>query len=476
MRAAVCFVLGMVFVGVAWGTTCPKVYNGYTGPNFGSAQEAGQSFADHDQAVADANCTSTSSRCSTGFHAANCTETGTTSGSWVCDKLYSIIDGPGPGDQCLGSLGEFCGPRTQTGGYHEAWGPGTCPPANPCASKVGQEAFVGASAPIGNVCDGQCVVLTSLPATTIRGNGSSSPTIYTSSYTGDSCTTATSGVQVGAQCASSGGVVSCGVSGKNCGTFNGDQVCVASIPPGSCQSFASGGVACTAVGSGSSSVASPPAPNNGTAGTPATANGSVTTTVNNSFETTNYYSSSTVSTSTGGVTSVPGGSNVGNGGTTTTSGSGGGDGKGNAGTECGNGKTSSGGDCVNDGISGGSACDVPPVCTGDAIQCDQDFQQWKTRCSNDTVSDLDNALSGTGAGGTVGNGGGDKDMSAVISETGGPFGTVTGSCPAAPQVTINGRVLSLDLFSKLCEFAGSIAFVIMGVAYIAAGRIFVGGL
>lgn len=97
--------------------------------------------------------------------------------------------------------------------------------------------------------------------------------------TGAACQTsaATTGhpQQDGGDCVAGGDTVGCGSrENKNCGEFNGDRVCVGAIPPGTCVSFESGGVACVQQGDGSP-PASPPAPNNGTTGTPAEPDGVV---------------------------------------------------------------------------------------------------------------------------------------------------------------------------------------------------------
>jgi hypothetical protein len=84
-----------------------------------------------------------------------------------------------------------------------------------------------------------------------------------------------------------------GPQGHNCGTFNGDLVCVDTISPGTCVSYASGGAACVAA-AGSGPPATPPAPNSGSPGTVATASGAVST----SSQSVYYYSASTVASST----------------------------------------------------------------------------------------------------------------------------------------------------------------------------------
>jgi len=85
--------------------------------------------------------------------------------------------------------------------------------------------------------------------------------------------------------------------GPGCGSFNGDQVCVQSVPSGSCVAYASGGVACV-----STAAAEPggPAPNNGTPNVAATPAGQVT--YNSS--TVNYYTSSQNTSSTAAATTV----------------------------------------------------------------------------------------------------------------------------------------------------------------------------
>lgn len=268
--------------------------------------------------------------------------------------------------------------------------------------------------------------------------------------------------------AGSTGVIGCdaqGPAGAGCGEFNGDYVCVQGIGAGQCVSFASGGVACT-----SSAAPEPtgPAPNNGTPGVAPTASGQVTY----NTTTVNYYSASVVA----GSSTAPTTTGATNGGYATGTGSTGGgsgstgDGKGNAGTECGNGTTKSGTDCTSDGVSGGSTCTSPPVCTGDAVQCDQDFQSWHTRCATEGESDLVAAIgSTTPASGTT------VDATGLIS-TSGPVSGDAGVCPAAPTVSINGRTLTLDWFTHLCEFAGYISVVVLALGYLVAGRVFITGL
>jgi hypothetical protein len=163
------------------------------------------------------------------------------------------------------------------------------------------------------------------------GNGSGAVTSGTPAGTPGDCVADGSG---GTNC--SMGVTPSGGTGSNCGTFNGDQVCVASIPPGTCQSFASGGVACTMA---TGSTTPPPGAPTASGGAPATPTAQVT----NNTNTTNYYSSSVVSSSAGPVVSIAGGVNSGNAGTGSGTSSGSGSGTGNA-------PNAANGDCGASGV------------------------------------------------------------------------------------------------------------------------------
>jgi hypothetical protein len=119
-------------------------------------------------------------------------------------------------------------------------------------------------------------------------------------------------------------------TGTYCGTYNGDQVCIGTIPAGTCSVYSSGGVACTVAGTGS--PATPPAPNNGTAGTPATPDLTVSSNASGTTTTTTYYSSGKTAVSTvptngagNGVTENKNGTATGTGTGTGTSGTGTGD-------------------------------------------------------------------------------------------------------------------------------------------------------
>jgi hypothetical protein len=97
------------------------------------------------------------------------------------------------------------------------------------------------------------------------------------------------------------GVVECDAqpqAGPGCGSFNGDWVCVSAIPNNSCVSYASGGIACA---SDAAAEPSGPAPNNGTAGTAATATG----TVSYNSSQVNYFSAAVVAASSTAPATTP---------------------------------------------------------------------------------------------------------------------------------------------------------------------------
>jgi hypothetical protein len=90
-----------------------------------------------------------------------------------------------------------------------------------------------------------------------------------------------------------------GSGAANCGVYNGDRVCVTTVPPGACVGFASGGAACRGTNNGADAPATPPAPDNGTPGTAAAADAQVSTPTGG---TAHYYGPGTVAGSSGGST------------------------------------------------------------------------------------------------------------------------------------------------------------------------------
>jgi hypothetical protein len=171
--------------------------------------------------------------------------------------------------------------------------------SNGCTGVVATNPFTvtsGCPAASGGSCSVQ----------TVTFDGGQSSTGTNPVAQGD-CFTGSGGGQVCSQAAPANGGPQ-----ANCGTFNGDQVCVNTMQPGTCVQYASGGVACVA-SAGAVSLTSPPAP--GSSGTPATPTGTVSSTSGTTTTTVSYFSSSTVTTAGGAVTSGSGGTTGGTSGT-----------------------------------------------------------------------------------------------------------------------------------------------------------------
>jgi hypothetical protein len=207
---------------------------------------------------------------------------------------------------------------------------GACPD-NGCAANSGQSFTLAGSPPAsGAICssDGCGYTPTMSSVRTVqRAFSSGSITLYNAVASGSSCSPGSSPPAVGqatdngvanSTCAAAAGTITCATQdtvAKNCGTYNGDQVCVSDLKPGHCEAFASGGVACGQVPNTSALAVSPPAPNNGTVGVAAMATGTVT--AGGALGGANYYAPAVVAASVGvvaggaGTTTTPTGGAVG---------------------------------------------------------------------------------------------------------------------------------------------------------------------
>ncbi len=343
--------------------TC-KLYIDDMGASYGSSDSAGAAEAQRRTSKDASQCVATSVACNVGESAINCRDLSTS--AWACDEQFTGVNGPAAtaNNGCKNN-GVGCGTHVQ-GTFQGGIQQGTCLPPSPCMPGRQVDTVVqgGAQPPGTTTYDSQgCAMqITSTPTNIIGCGGGCA--VQSATYNGLQQSGGTPESEAGSNCVSgsSGTFCSEDQNGKNCGTFNGDEVCPASLPPGTCQSFASGGVACTASAS-TGTVTSPPGPNNGTAGTPAAPTGQVQAPGSGGSQvTSNYYSATTVAASTGGVASSPGGTNVGNGG----SGSSGGSGSGSA-------PNAANGDC---GASGVSCTGTVPSSTwaGDCTDWNSCFQ------------------------------------------------------------------------------------------------------
>lgn len=232
-------------------------------------------------------------------------------------------------------------------------------------------------------------------------------------------------------------------NGENCGQVNGEWFCARSTQPGVCTSTQSGGAVC---GSNRTDgkTETPPGPDNGTAGTPATPTASVKDDVTGRV--TNYYNSTTVNGSTASSSSSSGGSSSSSSGGSSSSSS---SGEGTA--------------------SGGETCEAAPACTGDAIQCALLNQEWRSRCS---FSDYTKEELGAPVDGT--------DGSALTNETQDVstlFSGITGaggSCPADIPIDLGDwGTFTLGL-EEFCWVFEAIGYAVLISAWLSAAMIVIG--
>lgn len=252
-------------------------------------------------------------------------------------------------------------------------------------------------------------------------------------------------------CGTVNGEYQCLSNAVNCGTVNGEEVCVGKVPQSQCVTLQGGQVICGA------SAVSPPAPDNGTPGTVAEPDAVITgNTVNSnnttSTTTTNVYGSAAV-----GASSVPPETVVPVGGDLGLDGDG-----------VGEGDTGS--------VSGGEGCDAPPSCDGDVLQCALIQQMWKARCvvvgtASEIIADMtggDEVPQGLPTAEAVdvnGEGGFSDDR----------FGGGASNCPAPISVTVMGQAYEIP-YTHFCQLAAWLHPVVILAAGLAAlGIVFRGG-
>lgn len=322
-------------VSVAFADTCTLYF--YNSVGYLTPDEAGAAAAAVREADEAEDCTSTATSCESGFSAVNCE---VTTSSWNCDAQFSRTDGPATGNWCSTHT---CGTVTTSNTFSGSRGSGECPP-DECDAKIGQQQHMSTldyvAAGGSGACLGGCA-LTAVPLSSmvIGGSGAYQNVMY-AEYTGMTCAEEDAR---GGKCASSAGEVVCSSEPeKNCGTVNGDEVCIDAVSEENpCVSFESGAVAC---------LASVPdaQPDNGTEGEAA----EPTAQVKEGDTTVNYYSSSVVSNSSTPVVSDPADEDSGDG-------DGDGEGEGEEGDECVPGE-----ECAGDLPDQGSAgnCDDFTAC------------------------------------------------------------------------------------------------------------------
>jgi hypothetical protein len=405
-------------------------------------------------------------------------DTGVSGGTWAWTDSFTASAG--------------CG-SSATGGA-----PGTISGSSSCAGSPNMDVLAAISASsftssAGLICVAGCSYANGSTAMVITGSSASGgmSLIGSAVATGAACSGGsgnTPALSV-SNCMESGGTTLCHQANGNVATVNNDIVNPsAQPPPGSCSSYADGAVECNRGTGGTFSVIQGPT-TSGSLDTP-------TAVVTTSADTVDYFSPAQVAASATPVGTVNGGTVSGNPAGTTGTGSasvactpsasgvtpvvtcmgtslgspgGVGTGTSTSGTAaCPPGQTCTG---VTDSLTGGTDCVTPPACVDtDPVQCGIVNQEWLFRCESSTDADVASAIGTvTGPVNTV------VDSSTALSENGtatlnaiNPSG---GECPAPLSVTIAGKSLTLDIFSQVCTFAGYLAFVIMSIAYMAAGRI-----
>lgn len=163
-------------------------------------------------------------------------------------------------------------------------------PDDPCEELSGQNRIISISSGDDGCIDG-CAISAPTDTLVISANGWSG-NLSQATYTGVACDAEPPVTAANCVMSSFGKVCATAQEGKNCGVYNGENICLESVPSG-CKSTASGGVACKVEGEGA--VEEDLLPDNG--GSPA-APADPDMVVSKDGQTVNYYSNSTVSNST----------------------------------------------------------------------------------------------------------------------------------------------------------------------------------
>lgn len=252
---------------------------------------------------------------------------------------------------------------------------------------------------------------------------------------------------------SSAGVEYCNADayGENCGYVNDNFVCLGKTDADECWVNEDGSRLC------GESAPTPPVPDSGTAGVKATPDDTVKQSQGIKIDQTfNYYTTTTVAGA-----SRPAGDTGNNpnrpASTDPRTGVGGG----------GTGEEGNGGSA-----SGGASCEAPPECSGDAIQCAQLLQQWRTRCVDQpTEQSVLDAISATDAEKGLEAGPNDGSVQIPTSLDGTAF--IGGaSCPSAPTISVMGQSISLQKYWDVaCDMAILFAPIVQAMGALFAALI-----
>jgi hypothetical protein len=243
---------------------------------------------------------------------------------------------------CAASIYAPCGPttdqipgqqwtQTRTGGgvavFGVVWTPGDCPagtvegvdadgnacnpPAPSCDDSITGTAFlrpVFSGGHTGDICHEGSNCKMTAGDTTGLASGDLIEYTGTSQDCGSEPVEPISQGEEDPQCISDGANTWCtepDLADENCGMLNGDYICLESVPDGGCTFYGNGDMACA------SNATSPPAPDNGTPGVPATPDGTLSTSDGTTTTNINTYNNTTVTGSSAGASGSNQGSDPG---------------------------------------------------------------------------------------------------------------------------------------------------------------------
>lgn len=343
--------------------------------------------------------------------------------------MYSGSDPPGPTaphnvaeatcvTNCSGGGGARCRTTYVEAAVESCGGSGqplcTPPPGCNTSSPTIGQTFTGTDSTM--TPHSYCHAVDNCMVNVVQQQSASGTVVYVGTETSQNCSSGTPSDSANSttsaeSCHTTGsGVTVCvnPTGGGQCGDLNGEFVCLKSTPPGGCQVFASGAKVCD------STAGTPPVPDNGTKGQPATPTTQIGQSVNGGSATTyNYYSSSTVS----------GSSATGNGTSPTTQA-----GQGTSGS--GSGASAANGDCGATGVN----------CAGDSTVPTLPTQQTIAQSTSDYVGSL-------------------SSVPIVASVSNIASAIPSGTCPTA-TLSVFGHSYQLD---EQCTLYNSISAVLSAV-------------
>lgn len=120
-------------------------------------------------------------------------------------------------------------------------------------------------------------------------------------------------------------------------------------------------------------------------------------------------------------------------------------------------------------VTGGSTCDIPPVCTGDPLQCEIISQQYKTRCQSEELAKFDSTIKDQIEG--IANGQGtdikqtEVDLSSLFQQ-----GTrfLPAACPQPEIASVNGAQALAFSYDPMCRLATGISPIVIIIASLGA--------